>query len=83
MTKQKYPAVMRGMALPVQAEPARYQDGFSVGHACGQVVIAVTHGGVAWYIVLSDAEVDAAAGLLADAIVAANRHDVPSLGSVQ
>lgn len=72
-----------GRDLPVYQSGGHVRDGIAFGVLGAEVFITISRDGRAFYVRLTGEEIDAVAGLLADAVFAATRSEAPTLGSLQ
>lgn len=74
---------VRGCDMPVYQSAGHVHDGIAFGVLGDAVFVTISRGGRAFYVRLSGDEIDAVAGLLADAVFAATRAEAPTRGTVQ
>lgn len=72
-----------GRDMPVYQSGGHVHDGIAFGVLGDEVFVTISRGGRAFYVRLSGEEIDAVAGLLADAVFAATRAEAPTRGTVQ
>lgn len=72
-----------GRDMPVYQSGGHVRDGIAFGILGDEVFITISRDGRAFYVRLSGDEIDAVAGLLADAVFAVTRTEAPTLGTVQ
>jgi len=81
--KKQVPVAMQQINTTTFSSPRNGEDGIAFGQLGDELLIAITHDGVAQYVRLHGVMMDNVAHKLADCIMAATRSAFPSMGEPQ